>query len=309
MCYLPHTIQVYSLLVINPQSGRWKPDLAQRLRQLYPAAQQITLQQLPSYDPRDCRTLIVSGGDGTLRSALSWCYRFPVDIRYYPSGTFNEQARLLAKQPGLSPLVGIADNSLFSYVLAAGIFTPIGYTAHAKDKQRWHSLAYVAQVLSQYRVHHLTATLSLDGVPLQGTYSLIMVIGSRTCFRFAFNRLYNPRQDKGHILLIPSSGRDTLMERARLFFPLFRAFFIGFDRPITGRYLQFVPFSRATIRLDKAADWCADGEQVTACHWDIRWVRATATVTVHRLPKARHTTQAGHRLPSTNKKPTAPSHH
>ncbi len=303
-----HTLQVYSLLVINPQSGRWKPDLAQRLRQLYPTAQQIALQQLSTYDPVDCNTLIISGGDGTLRAALAWCYRYPVDIRYYPSGTFNEQARLLSKHSGQSPLVGLAGDTLFSYVLAAGIFTPIGYKAHPKDKQRWHSLAYMAQVLSQYRVHNLRAVLTIDGVQLAGTYSLIMIIGSRTCFRFAFNRMYDPLQNSGHILLIPSSGRDTLFERARLFFPLFRAFFVGFDKPVRRRSLQFVPFDHASIRLETTADWCADGEKVPAQHWDIQWVRATAMVTVHSLTKAKQTVSSGRGIPSGHRGQTAHDH-
>ena len=154
-------------------------------------------------------------------------------------------------------------DGVYTYVLAAGSFTPIGYVTSVRAKKRYGRIAYLAKVLSEYRVHAIRATVTIDGTRQTGEYTLIMSVKSDRCFGFRFNKTYRPDTQNGHILLIKSPKNKGFWGKICMFFPFFRAFFVGFRRPLASKRMTFVPYSTLSINLDEACDFDVDGEKVT----------------------------------------------
>ena len=203
-------------------------------------------------------TVVVCGGDGTLHHAIDKCAS--TRIIYAPCGTLNETSATDSKLT----TVGKVNGESFSYVCACGSFTEIGYAAKTKHKKVWKSVAYLPQIFRQYRCHDVEATLDVDGKKMDGNYTLLMVIKSHRCFGFNFNRCY--KKDKRlYLLAIKSAGKDCLKNRAKIFFPFFRAFFCGFSHPMSQKNIFFAPFDRLTITLKNEQDFCLDGEKRTLC--------------------------------------------
>lgn len=100
-------------------------------------------------------------------------------------------------------------------------------------------LAYLLRVVREYKVWNIGARVTADGDVYTGNYTLIMAIDSMRCFGFRFNRLYEPDDGKVHLLLVRSPGKDNFVNRVRIFFPLFRAFFIGFGKEKHGKDITF----------------------------------------------------------------------
>ena len=206
----------------------------------------------------------ILGGDGTLNSVLNKIKGLDVKVFYLPYGTLNEKSHTLdGADPNGEILVGTVGGQVFTYVAACGTFTPIGYTAEVERKKKLKSFAYILEVLKEYKVHSIHAKLSVDGKLAEGDYTLIMVLKSSRCFKFRFNHLYQPSKSTGHILLIKSPGKDNLWNRIRIFFPFFRAFFIGFRHEVNRKNLLFKEFSKVKLRLDEPVDFDVDGEKKT----------------------------------------------
>ncbi len=206
----------------NPLSGRAHrvdPDAVGK-RYLKGEYQVVAPWELERFIPSN--KVLVVGGDGTLSTVLEWAYRYPVEILYLPMGTLNERGK-----QGASPYLGLAGERAFGYVLATGIFCPLGWVASERDKKRWGRLAYLAKVWGEYKVPSIPAQVVSGGKTYCGQYALIMLIHSSTCFGLRFNRAYDKEKGGGYLLLLPSTGRDGLRARIKLFFPLFRVFFVG----------------------------------------------------------------------------------
>ena len=90
-----------------------------------------------------------------------------------------------------------------------------------------------------------------------------MAIDSMRCFGFRFNRLYRPDDGKIHLLLIRTPKVGGLLGKIAVFFPLFRAFFIGFNKEVRSRNLVFRAVSEATFSLDEPQIFDVDGDAVT----------------------------------------------
>jgi hypothetical protein len=101
-----------------------------------------------------------------------------------------------------------------------------------------------------------------DGGKLAGDFTLLMVLHSERCFGLRFNRLHRKHPEKLFLLTIKSNGKDNLWNRIRLFFPLFRVFFLGVRKPIQGKNVTMVPFSEATVKFRGNVAMCVDGERV-----------------------------------------------
>jgi len=155
------------------------------------------------------------------------------------------------------------NGQVYTYVLAAGSFTPIGYVTSVRAKKRLGRLAYLSKVLSEYKVHRIPATVTVDGQKEAGEYTLIMSIKCDRCFGFGFNRLYTPEDIGGHVLLIKSPKRGGLGGKIAIFFPFFRAFFLGFGKPYRSNNMLFAPYSAMRIDLKDACDFDVDGEKIT----------------------------------------------
>ena len=204
----------------------------------------------------------ILGGDGTLNSVLNKIKGLDVKVFYLPYGTLNEKSHTLdGADPNGEILVGTVGGQVFTYVAACGTFTPIGYTAKVERKKKLKSVAYLLEVLKEYKVHNIHAKLSIDGEIHEDDYTLIMILKSPRCFKFKFNHLYDNAKPTGHILLIKSPGKNNLWNKIRIFFPFFRAFFIGFWHEVNRKGMTFKQFGKVKLHLESPTDFDVDGEK------------------------------------------------
>ncbi len=229
-------------------------------------------------NPENYDAVAACGGDGTLSSVLTKIYNKPVDVWYFPSGTLNDKAkayryshaRTSCPSTGNEPadkriVIGRYDGKgIFTYVLACGTFTPIGYDVSCEVKKKLGALAYVSQILKEYKVHRIRAKIDCDGRSFEGDFTLIMFVKSPRCFGFRFNRDYDAEQIGGHLLAIRAPKHNGLMGAVEIFFPFFKAFFIGLDHEEDGN-LIFLRTQRVALQLDEKVNFCRDGEKQTLC--------------------------------------------
>lgn len=250
------------LIVINKLSGNAEAlnleSLKARLSSRY---QKFEVKYIPedleNIKMEDYEGVAVCGGDGTLNHIINTSIPDRTALYYVPCGTLNEVYN--AQNESTLNLVGHAGDILFSYVCATGTFTPLGYAVNTKNKKRFKALAYISKVVKEYKVNDIWARMNVDGSITDGEYTLIMLINSPRCFGFNFNRLYN----KGEmcLLTIKSPGKDTLLNKIKIFFPFFRAFFIGFNKPYKRKNILFTPFKHVDLELLSPTPFCVDGEK------------------------------------------------
>ena len=245
-------------VIVNGESGNCnKLDLCALLKQLQcPTAEVQYINKHSSWTCDNNDTLVVCGGDGSLKNALAKCKGR--QLVFAPCGTLNE-SKFLGKQ---IDYVGSVNNELFGYVCATGTFTEIGYLAQNKHKQKFKALAYLPLVFATYKCHQIDAQIGLDGKRLDGTYTLIMVIKSKRCFGFNFNRSYDKNPGL-YLLAVRSLGKNTLFNKIKLFWRFFRIFILGINKPTQNQHYFLLPFQNATVTLATAQDFCMDGEKCT----------------------------------------------
>ncbi|NLZ25020.1 MAG: hypothetical protein GX891_00975 [Clostridiales bacterium] len=215
-------------------------------------------------DVEGCDAIAVCGGDGTLNNAVHNACGKGVDIFYFPCGTLNELSKHMSKKGDPDRLLretGVIKNRRFVYVAATGTFTPIGYTTTVKAKKKFKLLAYFFKVLSEYKVFHIKADIEADGKKFSDTYTLIMFIDSSRCFGFKFNKMFEPNDGRLHMLLIKSPKKRGLMSKIKIFFPMFKAFWIGFTKEYKSKNMVFMPVTEAKVKLEKPQPFCIDGER------------------------------------------------
>ena len=253
------------LLVINRLSGNSSKVHEEELIRKYAAEDAVSVKYIEdttdSYSVEGIDKLIICGGDGTLNKAINLCRDKQIDIYYLPFGTFNETAKG-KRGTGVFSLakLGRLQDSDFSYVAAAGSFTDIGNSPSAKSKHRFKILAYFSKVLSSYKVHTIDAEITTDTFSVKDTYTLIMLSNAKRCFGFRFNRLYKDNSDELQILLIKAPKKKNLWGKIKMFFPFFRAFFIGFSKEYRSKNILFTSIKKGTISLSEPVDFCIDGE-------------------------------------------------
>ena len=224
----------------------------------------IDADYLSALKENDCNAIAVVGGDGTLNSVLNKIKNKSLRVYYIPKGTLNEKAKTAKKFNSTKNFViGKVNGRIFTYVAAAGSFTPIGYNTMTKTKKRFKLLAYFFQALKEYKVYSIPLDLDVDGEDLGDNYSLIMLLKSPRCFIFKFNKLYSPTSKEGHILLIKSPGKNNFINKIKIFPPLFRAFFIGFKKEVRTKNLKFISFKNISMNIKEDTDFAFDGEKRT----------------------------------------------
>ena len=154
-----------------------------------------------------------------------------------------------------------ANNQYFSYVFAAGSFTPLGYIVPPEKKKKLGILAYLFRVVSQYKVYDIKTQITADDVNYDGNYTLIMFIDSMRCFGFNFNKLYSPSDGATHMLLIKSPGKNSLRNKIKIFWPLFKAFFIGFKKEVSNNKMVFKKVINASLKFENSIPFNLDGEK------------------------------------------------
>lgn len=206
--------------------------------------------------------IVFCGGDGTLNSVINCKLLSDVQLFYLPYGTFNESEHGVDKTHPLFSELGIAGNRYFSYVCAAGIFTPLGYKVPNKKKKRWKKLAYFSRILKEYRIHRINAEFVLNGIEHKGEYSLLMAIDSKQCFGFKFNKMFKVDDGILHFLAIKAPKHNGLLGKISLFVPLFRTFFVGYKKPRHSKRVLFEPCESLTVSLKDTVPFDMDGERV-----------------------------------------------
>ena len=256
------------IIIINELSGNSNRVNSDTLKSVFgdgfevdtfAITQKTVLSDLSEYD-----RIVFCGGDGTLNGIMNCSKKSDAEIIYCPSGTLNELAT--GNSNGSSYVLrdaGKADNKLFSYVFACGIFTPLGYIVKNKNKKKFKMLAYVAKVVSQYKLYDIGAKLEIDGKAEEGKYTLIMAIDSPKCFGFKFNKMFKLDDGLLHVLTIKTPKHRGLLGKIAIFFPLFRAFFIGFKKPYRSKRMFFDKCEHLNVELCHETDFCADGEKMT----------------------------------------------
>lgn len=243
-------------VVVNAESGHFAElDLDGLLKNLGCVNTDVELINSSSqWNADGYDTVIVCGGDGTLKHAISNCK--DKKIVYAPCGTLNEASHT----ESVIKSVGKVNDECFSYVCATGSFTEIGYTANNKNKQKFKALAYLPQVLKSYRSHQINAKIEINGRRFDDCYTLIMVLKSHRCFGFNFNKSY--KKNKGlYLLAVKSKGEDNVVNRAKMFSTFFRIFFCGVDTPCIKKNWFLLPIENAKITLEQNQSFCLDGEK------------------------------------------------
>ena len=255
------------VIIVNTMSGNSSIISEDAMKELFckecdtrilKITEKTILPDLYDYD-----RIVVCGGDGTLHNILNNKINPTAELIYCPSGTLNELAAGNShKKEYIVHDVAKANEHMFSYVCACGTFTSLGYETKNKHKRVFKSMAYLWNVIKTYKIHEISAQIDTDNRTEEGVYSLIMVIDSPQCFGFKFNRMYKLDDGKLHILAIKAPPHKNFFGRLKLFFPLFRAFFVGFRREYKSKKMFFREVVNAKITLQNEVNFCMDGELV-----------------------------------------------
>jgi diacylglycerol kinase family enzyme len=223
------------------------------------------------YELFPCERIVVCGGDGTFSNFLDKRSKFKyviMQIIYVPYGTLNEKANgKHFDDEGYEFINSVVEvnEKLFSYVCATGTFTPLGYVVSNKEKKKFKAFAYISHILKQFKVYHIYATIQDENkyIDLKGNYSIIMILKNNKCFGLNFNRMYKDNENRAYLLTIKAPKHKNIFGKIKLFFSLFRAFFVGFNKEKRGRHVNFIPFDDDLhIFLEDDEPFCVDGELV-----------------------------------------------
>lgn len=265
------------LIIINIKSGSSQKIGFDTVKKALGDEYNYTCCTLPNNSLDNIETfdaIAICGGDGTLSSILERVVHLPIDVFYFPVGTLNDKAKAqryrhknndVAKPIviGKCKKVGANDDeNIFTYVLAAGSFTPIGYTTKVEKKKKYGVFAYINKVINEYKPHSINATISFNDKSIEGEFSLIMFLKSPRCFGFKFNRAYNLQNTNGHLLAIRTPKGCKIAKYIKMFFPFFRAFFVGFDGNYMSKNIVFESAYNIKLTMNEPYTYCKDGEKL-----------------------------------------------
>ena len=281
------------LIIINKNAGTSKKISFEKVEKCLGNEFKYEHRTIPGANVDDAYkfdAVAVCGGDGTLGSILKVVCDKPIDLYYFPVGTLNDKAKAQRYekhksacpscdgQVNLKPVVygkcekvltsdnyttTDCDKDVFAYVFAAGSFTPIGYTSDVKSKKKFGVLAYVSQVLKEYKPHRIKAQIVNGKRTYEGEFTLVMFLKSPRCFGFHFNRAFDQDSTSGHLLAIRSPKSSGIIGYIQMFFPFFKAFFIGMKKEKSHGNIIFEKVYSTKITLKKDIDFCKDGEKQT----------------------------------------------
>ena len=274
-----------TLFIVNDMSGHGSGAPLSYLIDRYAEGEYHVIHLSSPYDkfsPEGFERIVVLGGDGTLNNTLNLCKDMTVDIFYYACGTLNEKSKIKG-DPRTFNKIGKIDDKIFSYVCASGSFTEIGYRTKTEAKKRFKFFAYMAMAFKSYRVHRIPCEISWGEESIKGDFTLVMLLDSPRCFGFNFNRLYGKNPNELFLLAIKAPKAKGFLGKILMFFPFFKAFFLGFSKEKRGKTITFVSFERLKLKCPPNTPFSLDGEKWTSSDKEL-WVEKKETnFTLHLL--------------------------
>lgn len=288
------------IIVINVNAGGYKNISFEKVEKCLGDTYSFTRFSMPSETELDLNgfdAVAVCGGDGTLGYVLNKAYLKDIDVFYFPAGTLNDKAKAVryenakTKCPSVSRdsgkkgvVVGRCDTlsePVFGYVLAAGSFTPIGYTAEVKNKKKTGIFAYIVEAVKEYKIWRIPTKINADGKVFKGEFTLVMIIKSPRCFGFKFNKAYDENSKSGHLVAVRSPKHNHLLGKIEMFFLFFRVFFLGLKKERDGKII-FKRAEHITVTHEGDVPYCKDGEKAVLKRGDneINFIRSTCGFTV-----------------------------
>ena len=161
----------------------------------------------PTQAPRDAyqtilaygdeyKTVVVSGGDGTLSEAveglMSLDNRDSIRLGYIPSGSTNdfaaslgipsdmeEAARRIVRGKTFKCDIGKFNDTKFNYVAAFGAFTDVAYATPQESKNMLGHMAYIIEGIQRLpKLQSYAMNVTCDGRKISGEFILGMVMNS-----------------------------------------------------------------------------------------------------------------------------------
>ena len=206
--------------------------------------------------------LIVAGGDGTLKFAVSVLMSIKKEDRpllgYIPTGTVNDAGKaagykgsvrqaLQVLRKGDTDLIDVCkvNNEYFNFVCAAGAFSDISYVTKRGSKKILGRLAYYFYALSQV-FRHKTIECEIETKDQKFTVKapFIMIMNSRNVGGFPVNFHYSVKDGLAEVYITKPGLFNGLLHYA-------------FFKVKTTKLK--VDYIKVTLKNDEY--WCYDGER------------------------------------------------
>jgi len=217
--------------------------------------------------------LAFSGGDGTFNDIANVVCKEekrPI-LAYIPAGTVNDLARNLKIPRNIKKAVkvitkgqityhdaGMINNQYFVYVAGTGTFTSVSYETKQSVKKILGKLAYVLDGLEdivQPKIVKVKIKTNDTHEEIEGEYPLLLVLNSKTCGGFPFNK-------GGHL----NDGIFDIICVKKLYkmhtLNIFNLFIFGAHRKrLITNYYQMIRSGDFVIETDNENVWTIDGER------------------------------------------------
>jgi len=190
------------LVIYNPISGKWKnKDIIKKYENVFKQRGYIVDFIKTEYSNHASEIMASAGeydivfsvgGDGTLNEVVKGNYNRDkkLVICPLPNGTCNDVARMFGY--GKNPLynlclaldgeiynvdIGTINDNPFVYVVGMGNFMNIPYETPSEEKKKLGYMAYLKKAMLEIvnEMKKYNMEIIIDGVKLNGSYSLIMV--------------------------------------------------------------------------------------------------------------------------------------
>ena len=269
------------LVIYNPISGKGiKQETLEKYKEILTSKGYLVDFVATQYSNHATDTIINAtdykivfsiGGDGTLNEVVRGNYLRDkkLTICPLPSGTCNDVATMLGY--GRDPIknlnmalegeihdidIGTINNNPFVYVVGVGKFMNISYETSRDVKRKMGYGAYLKNGFDEFidKMKRYQAEVIVDGVKLDGQYSLIMV--SNANHIAGINHFYKDvclNDGEMEVLLCKAKNRKELISH-------FLKFFTGLK---TSEIISLKAHDVTVNLLDKPnKNWCVDGERL-----------------------------------------------
>ena len=206
--------------------------------------------------------VIVGGGDGTLKAAVTVLMEFSKEVRpvlgYLPLGTVNDAGKavgingslkkafkILEKNSVVEVDVCKVNNEYFNFVCAAGAYSDISYVTKRKAKKFFGKFAYYfVAIASLFKKKKLTVHVEADDKIIDIKTPLVLIMNSKNVGGFPVNFNYSVVDGKVEIYLTKPGLFNGLLHY--LFFKM--------------RTIK-LKASHVKVSIVSNETWCLDGEK------------------------------------------------